>query len=289
MYVQNLLKEPILKKTQVKEWIPIVEEEDAEKYLNFTQYSLNKDEDKLGWLISSVVEANETWINAKVNKSMEIQVEINQKKELRMTEEQVPWEFHEFLDVFLEEKAAQFPEAWTWDHKIETKDTFIPKSCKTYNLTPEEQTELDKFLKDNLEKGYIRLSQSLMASPFFFVKKKDGKLHPCQDYQYLNEHTVKNTYPLPLITELLDKLKGACRFTKLDVCWGYNNMRIQNGDQWKAAFKTNRGLFEPTVMFFGMCNSPATFQAMMDDIFSDMIDECIIIIYMDDIFIFAPD
>ena len=66
-------------------------------------------------------------------------------------------------------------------------------------------------------------------------------------------------------------------------------MRIKDGDQWKAAFKTNKGLFEPMVMFFGMCNSPATFQAMMDDIFSDMIDECIIIIYMDDIFIYAPD
>ena len=127
-----------------------------------------------------------------------------------------------------------------------------------------------------------------MASPFFFVKKKDGKLRPCQDYQYLNEHTVKNAYPLPLISELLDKLKGAKWFTKLDVWWGYNNVRIREGDQWKAAFKTNRGLFEPTVMFFGMCNSLATFQAMMDDIFSDMI-ECIVIIYMDDIFIFAPD
>jgi hypothetical protein len=128
-----------------------------------------------------------------------------------------------------------------------------------------------------------------MATPFFFVKKKDGKLRPCQDYRYLNEHTVKNAYPLPLISELLDKLKGARRFTKLDVRWGYNNVRIRDGDQWKAAFKTNRGLFEPTVMFFGMCNSPATFQAMMDDIFSDMIDEGIVIIYMDDIFIFAPD
>ena len=178
---------------------------------------MNKDEDELGWLISSITETNEIWINAKGNKSTEIQAEINQKKEARTTEEQVPQEFHEFLDVFSEEKAARFPKARTWDHKIETKDTFIPKSCKTYNLTPEEQTELDRFLKDNLEKGYIQLSQSLMASPFFFVKEKDGKLHPCQDYQYLNKHTVKNAYPLPLITELLDKLKGARRFTKLDV------------------------------------------------------------------------
>ena len=108
-------------------------------------------------------------------------------------------------------------------------------------LPLEEQIKLDKFLKENLEKGYIRPSQSPMGSPFFFVNKKDGKLRPCQDYQYLNEHTVKNAYLLPLISELLDKLKGARQFTKLDIRWGYNNVRLRDGDQWKAAFKTNRG------------------------------------------------
>jgi hypothetical protein len=126
-----------------------------------------------------------------------------------------------------------------------------------------------------------------MASPFFFVKKKDGKLRPCQDYRYLNEWTIKNAYPLPLISEIMDKLKGAKYFTKFDVRWGYNNIRIKEGDEWKAAFKTNRGLFEPTVMFFGMCNSPATFQAMMNTVFADLIEEGITIIYMDDILIFT--
>src|SRR5271168_2448803 len=106
-----------------------------------------------------------------------------------------------------------------------------------------------------------------MASLFFFVKKKDGKLRPCQDYRRLNEGTVKNTYPLPLISKLVNQLKGAKYFTKLDVCWGYNNVRIKDGDQWKAAFKTNQGLSKPTVMFFGLCNCPAAFQAMMDEIF----------------------
>ena len=126
-----------------------------------------------------------------------------------------------------------------------------------------------------------------MASPFFFVKKKDRKLRPCQDYRYLNDWTIKNAYPLPLISEIMDKLKGAKYFTKLDVRWGYNNVQIKKGDEWKAAFKTNKELFEPTVMFFGMCNSPATFQEMMDAIFIDMIEGCIVIIYMDDILIFA--
>ena len=85
----------------------------------------------------------------------------------------------------------------------------------------------------------------------------------------------------------MDKLKGAKYFTKLDVRWGYNNVHIRKGDEWKAAFKTNRGLFELMVMFVGMCNSPPTFQAMMDAIFVDMIEGCIVIIYMDDILIFA--
>ena len=126
-----------------------------------------------------------------------------------------------------------------------------------------------------------------MATLFFFVKKKDGKLRPCQDYQYLNKWTIKNVYPLPLISELMDKIKDGKYFTKLDIWWGYNNIQIKEGDEWKAAFKTNQGLYKPTVMFFGMCNSPATFQAMMDDIFRDLIEEGIVIIYMDDMFLLA--
>jgi Reverse transcriptase (RNA-dependent DNA polymerase) len=153
------------------------------------------------------------------------------------------------------------------------KERFEPKLFKNYNLTPVEQNKLDKFLKENLEKRYIRPSQSPMASPFFFVSKKDGKLQPCQDYRYLNDWTIKNSYPLPLISEIMDKLKGAKYFTKLDVHWKYNNIQIRKGVEWKAAFKTNKKLFKPMVMFFGMCNSPATFQAMMDDIFMTMIDQ----------------
>jgi Reverse transcriptase (RNA-dependent DNA polymerase) len=85
----------------------------------------------------------------------------------------------------------------------------------------------------------------------------------------------------------MDKLKGTKYFTKLDVHWGYNKVQIRKGNEWKAAFKTNKGLFEPTMMFFRMCNSPATFQAMMDDIFMTMIDNQLVIVYMDNILIFA--
>lgn len=99
--------------------------------------------------------------------------------------------------------------------------------------------------------------------------------------------TIKNRYPLPLISELIGKLKGAKYFTKLDVRWGYNNVRIKDGDEWKAAFRTNRGLFEPLVMFFGLTNSPATFQTMMNDIFRDLINRGVVVVYLDDIMIFT--
>ena len=116
----------------------------------------------------------------------------------------------------------------------------------------DEQKALDKFLEENLKSGRIRPSNSPMASPFFFVKKKDGALRPVQDYRKLNEMTIKNRYPLPLIQELIDKLKLSKVFSKMDIRWGYNNIRIKEGDEWKAAFRTNKGLFEPTVMFFGL-------------------------------------
>ena len=128
-----------------------------------------------------------------------------------------------------------------------------------------------------------------MASPFFFVKKKDGKLRPVQDYQKLNEMTIKNCYPLPLISELIDKLTHAKIFSKMDIRWGYNNIRIKEGDEWKAAFRTNQGLFEPLVMFFGLTNSPPTFQTMMNDVFREEIVKGWVVIYMDDILVFSKN
>ena len=266
-----------------------MEEVDKQEYLNHTQNPLPQME--LATLIMTILgdTLSEIWINAKTTTATLIQAEINQQKEDLPLTEQIPKEYHQYLDVFDENKAERFPESWPWDHKIELKEGFQPKSFKTYNLTPEEQKELDNWIKENLDKVYIRLSQSPMASPFFYVKKKDGKLRPCQDYCYLNEWTIKNAYPLPLISELMDKVQGARYFTKLYICWGYNNIQIKDGDQWKAAFKTNRGLFKPTMMFFGMCNSPAMFQSMMDATFKDLIDEGIIIIYMDNLFLFAKD
>ena len=126
-----------------------------------------------------------------------------------------------------------------------------------------------------------------MAAPVFFIKKKDGSLQLVQDYRVLNFMTVKNKYPLLLISELVLQLCGAKYFTKLNVCWDFNNVHIKPGDEWKVAFQTNRGLFEPLVMFFEMTNSPATFQTMMNNIFRDLIAEGIMVVYLDDILIFT--
>src|SRR5882757_3462765 len=118
------------------------------------------------------MEPNDIWIKTKTNLAMDLAIEENIKKEDLKQEEIVPKAYHEFLDVFDEEKAQRFPEARPWDHKIKMKPDFKPKVFKTYNLSLEEQIELDKFLKEHLNRGTIKPSQSPMASPFFFVKKK---------------------------------------------------------------------------------------------------------------------
>jgi hypothetical protein len=154
-------------------------------------------------------------------------------------------------------------------------------------MTLTEQTEMDAFLEEALATGHIRQSKSPLGALVFFIKEKDGKLCFVQDYRALNAITRKNRCPLPLIDDLIHQLKGVRYFTKLDVRWGYNNVRIREGDEWKTTFHTNRGLFEPLVMYFGLTNSPATFQTMMNEIFQDLITEGIISIYLNDILIFT--
>jgi hypothetical protein len=203
----------------------------------------------------------------------------HQTEEVQM----LPPEYAPWKDVFEKKASEWFPESRSWDHQIEVNEDFIPKRGKIYPLSPKQQNTLDEWIKEHLEKGYIWQSKSPQAAPFFFVEKKDKQLQPCQDYRYLNSHTKPNTYPLPLITDLMLKLKGSQYFMKLDIRWGYNNVQIKESDQWKAAFVTNRGLFELNVMFFGLHNSPATFQAMMDNYFRDLTDKGHVVIYMDDI------
>jgi hypothetical protein len=202
-------------------------------------------------------------------------------------QESVPKAFHDFEDVFSKESFNELPGCKPWDHAIKLELGAKASSTKVYPLSPNEQEQLDAFIEENLASRCIRPSKSPMAAPVFFVKKKDGSLQLVQDYQTLNSKTIKNVYLLPLISDLINRLQGARFFTKLDVHWGYNNVHIKEGDEWKAAFQTNRGLFEPLVMFFGLTNSPATFQTMMNDIFQDLISEGVVCVYLDDILIFT--
>ena len=212
-------------------------------------------------------------------------------REAGMMKAKLPEWYKEFSSVFSKEEAHRFPPSWPYDHTINLDDSFIPKVGKIYPLTPKEQKAMEDFLEENLWLGRIRPSNSPQAASFFFVDKKDSSdtLWPCQDYQYINTHTVKDAYPLLLVQNLIDQVKDAKVFTKFDVRWGYNNIRIQDRDQWKAAFITHKGLFEPTVMFFGLCNSPTTFQWFMSDSFRDMITEGWLVVYMDYLLISSPN
>jgi len=202
---------------------------------------------------------------------------------------EVPKEYQQFAKIFSEQESKRFPPKRAWDHAIEfKKDTPDAVDCKVYPMNRIEDEAVWKFLHEELEKGYIRELKSPYVSSFFFVRKKDGKLRPVQDYRKINALTIHNQYPLPLIADLIRDLSNAHIYTKLDVCWGYNNVRIREGDEKKAAFKTRYGLFEPTVMYFGLTNSPATFQTMMNYIYRDVILKherlgTTIRVYMDDI------
>ena len=132
-------------------------------------------------------------------------------------EQKLPPQYAKYTKVFDKPKGGELPPRRPFDHGIELKETFIPKVAKSYPMNPKETEACKAFIDEHLKSGKIRKSQSPQASPFFFVQKKDGGLRPCQDYQYLNKHMVKNAYPLPLITTLIDKLKGAKYFSKMDI------------------------------------------------------------------------
>ena len=136
-----------------------------------------------------------------------------------------------------------------------------------------------------MRKGYIRPSKSPQTSPVFFVGKKDRSKWMVIDYYNLNNQTVKNNYPLPLITELIDNMGSKKVFTKMDLRWGFNNVRIKEEDKWKGVFTTHIESFEPTVMFFGMTNLPATFQVIMNEILRDLINKGKVAAFVDDMLV----
>jgi hypothetical protein len=172
------------------------------------------------------------------------------------------------------------------DHKIDLEPGSAPPNRPIYRMSPNELEELKKQLTSLTEQGFIRPSVSPYGSPILFVKKKDGSQRLCVDYRMLNKQTIKNRYPLPRIDDMLDGIRGAKYFTKIDLQQGYHQIRIHPPDIHKTAFRTRYGHYEFTVMPFGLCNAPATFQRLMNDIFKEYLDD-FVIVYLDDILIFS--
>jgi reverse transcriptase-like protein len=180
----------------------------------------------------------------------------------------IPAEFTRHKKVFSEEDSQRLLKHTVWDHAIELLPG-VPNSLpgQLLPLKQDEIAEAHKFVAEHLKRGTIHESWSPYTTNFFFIKKKDGKLHLVQDYRPVNKWTKRNRNVSPLIPQTINCLSGCTLFTKFDIHWGYNNIQIKPGDEWKATFLTPEGLFEPMVMFFSLTNSPATFQMMMNTIF----------------------
>ena len=207
------------------------------------------------------------------------------EKDHRKIKEMVPRKFLKWRKVFGKVKSERMPTRKVWDYAIDLKETFKPRKERIYPLSKNKREEVQNFVEDQLRKGYIRLSKSPQTLPVFFIRKKDGSKRMVMDYHNLNDQIVKNNYPLPLITDLIDNMGSKKIFTKMDLRWGFNNVRIKEGDEWKGAFTMHVGSFEPTVMFFGITNSPATFQVMMNKILRNLINEGKVAAFVDNVLV----
>ena len=149
----------------------------------------------------------------------------------RKVEDMVPKRFYKWLKVFGKQESEQMPVHKIWDHAIDLQEEFVPRKGRIYPLSKIEREEVQAFVDNQLKKGYIQPSKSPQTSPVMFVPKKDGKRRMVQDYRYVNKFTIKNSYPLPLISNLVDNMGTKRVFTKMDLGWGYNNVRIKEDDK----------------------------------------------------------
>ena len=188
-----------------------------------------------------------------------------------------------FIYLFNKKKFQKLPERREWDHEINlTEEAPKELNAKAYMMTLKEEEALNQWLDKQLKADLIVESKSRYAVLYFYIPKKDSSLQLVQDYRKLNQVTIKDKTPLPLIGEVINKLKEMKYFNKLDLIWKYNNIWIKEENEWKAVFLTNKGLFEPQVMYFGLCNLPGTFQRIMNSIFWELLHEGVLANYMDD-------
>jgi len=218
----------------------------------------------------------------------EINRALEPKKEVKHLDlvDYVPKEYHEFLPLFSEAVAKALPPHRPYDHKIPLREGFTPPFGPLYSLSKTELQALKEWLEENLSKGFIRASSSPAASSILFAKKGDGSLRLCVDYHGLNEGTIKNRYPLLLLQETLIRLSKAKYFTTLDIRGAYNLVWMAEGEEWKTAFRTRYGLFESLVMPFGLINAPADFQAQINDVHRQFLDDFCTAL-LDDILIYS--
>jgi hypothetical protein len=201
-------------------------------------------------------------------------------------EHKIPEEYAEFQDVFTPPPDGELPEHGPFDHEIKIKDGQEPTFMPIYPLSQKESAVLEEYIKDNLKKGNIQHSKSSAGYPILFVPKKGGELRMCVDYRQLNDITIKDRHPLPLINEIQDIIQGAKYYSKYDITNAYNRLRIKEGDEWKTAFRTKFGHYEYKVMPFGLTNAPASFQRFIFTVLNGYLDK-FVIAYLDDILVFS--
>jgi hypothetical protein len=192
----------------------------------------------------------------------------------------------EFPDVMPEDLPKDLPPRRRVDHAIEVMPEVAPPAKAPYRMSHKKLKGLKFQLEELLAKGYIKLSKSPYGAPVLFVHKKDETLRMCVDYRALNKAMVKNRYPLPRIDDLFDRLSGAKVFSRIDLCSGYYQIRIAEGDEEKTACRTRYGSYEFLVMPFGLTNALATFCTLMNDIFRERLDD-FVVVYIDDIVIYS--
>jgi len=198
----------------------------------------------------------------------------------------VPSKYHEFADIFSKTKAEVLAPYHSYDLKINLEEGAQPLVGPIYSLSVSEQEVLKEFIEENLNMGFIRPTLSLHSVPVLFIKKKDGSLCLCVDFCGVNCISKKNCYLLLLISNLLDSPYKSWVYSKIDLCHAYHLVHIANGNEWKTAFRTYYRSFEWSIMSFGLTNAFAAFQQFMNDIFSDLLDVCVVI-YLDDILIYS--
>jgi hypothetical protein len=192
---------------------------------------------------------------------------------------------NEFPNVFPEELPGTPPDR-DIEFVIKLKPDTAPIYKTPFRMTTLKFAELKEHIMELLEKGFIHPSSSPWGAPVIFVPKKDGTQRLCVDYRALNEVTVKNKYPLPKIDDLFDQLRGACVFSKIDLWSGYHQLRVRECDIPKTAFVLRYGLYEFTVMSFGLTNAPAYFMYMMNKVFMEYLDK-FIVVFIDDILVYS--